>query len=225
MNPGPEAESPQPCSPAERGFLSLAREWQAAAALAGPSHCLDPEVDRLALACLLLSRERNPQLGAAAKVLIEANYELRKGTLFEGCDSRIWEICAVGFHRVPKDSTRLYGLTYLMRHPNSGLRIWGMHMGWLVREWLSPKPVVPILLENVAGTLGGYTLALGLAATFFPSDAAFFAATDRFTPSHGFEAQYARRLAQAKDIGVAVQQCGFLVMETAVRKLIEDRCL
>jgi len=213
-----------PFNSVERGFLSLAEDWAQAAILAGGDRIMPFAADRAALACLLLAKERASHLGQASKRAIEANYLQRKETHFNICDSLPWELCAVGFHKVPQKATALWSLSRLMGHANSGLRIWGMDLGWICREWLSADRVVPILLKNVADTLGGVDKTLALAAAFFDNEDQFFQAAEAFQAPDGFEDQYVKRLGVAKDFGAAQYQIPFLRAETKIRKLIEDRC-
>jgi hypothetical protein len=175
----------------ERGFLTLAWEWNQAAVQAGQDNILPSEADLPAMSCLLISKERNSFLGAASKVVIEANYNLRKDTRFKICDSLVWELCAACFKREPSKSSALSSLVFLLGHANSGLRIWGMELGWIFRDWLPAKRVIPILFKNVADTLGGVDEAAGLAAGFFENEESFFKAAEAFEPPSKFESQFA----------------------------------
>lgn len=213
-----------PVNPVELGFLELAWEWNTAAVQAGQDNILPSEADLPALACLLISKERNSFLGVASRGVIEANYNLRKDTRFKICDSLIWELCAACFKREPSKSSAMSSLVFLLGHPNSGLRIWGMELGWIFRDWLPAKRVVPILFKNVANTLGGVDEAAGLAAAFFESEDSFFEAAEAFEPPSKFESQFADRIKEAKQHGAAHYQSPFLQSEARIRKLIEDRC-
>lgn len=208
----------------ERGFLSLAEEWHRAAVATGPDRALPPAADQAALACLLITKERAGSLGQDSKRMIQANYTLREPTHFKICDSLVWELCAAGFFREPGKAPALSSLVYLLGHPDSGLRIWGMDLGWVLRDRLPARRVVPILLRNIANTLGGVDQAAGLATTFFKLDEGFFKAADAFKAPPGFQEQFDLRIAKAKEFGAGHYQIPFLELEVRLRKLVADRC-
>lgn len=212
-------------NPIDRGFLNLAREWNHLAVETGPNQCLTAEADQAAMACLLISKERHAHLSAAAKNQIEANYKLRLETPFRICDSLLWELCAAAFHRVPSQAPPIRSLVLLLGHQNSGLRMWGFEMGWVVRDWLPADRVLPILFKNVADTLGGVDQAIGLATSFFETRREFLETAEAFDPEPSFSSQYFDRISQVEEHGIERWQTPFLRTEIKIRKAVEDRCL
>jgi hypothetical protein len=59
-------------------------------------------------------------------------------------------------------------------HHSSAVRLWMMHLAWIVQKSLYKDVVLPLLLTNVANTLCGHNLAWGLAARYFENDAEFY---------------------------------------------------
>lgn len=156
---------------------------------------------------------------------MQRNRELREHTPYQICDSFVWEVCEACLEPEPARAGAMPALIRLMGHPNSGLRCWGMQIGWLLRDRLPKGPAVQVLLKNVADTLGGWGLALGLAASCFEVPKDFFEAAGAFQPPPRFEDQFAERLQQAREIGTDACQAPFLCSEAQVRKLIEDQVL
>lgn len=210
--------------PVEAGFLDLAGEWRASAVGAGNDRALPLEADRAGMACLLIAKERSALLGSAAKKAMRDNLEQRARTSFQTCDGLVWGLCLACCDDDPGGSGAFLSLSLLMGHPNSNMRMWGMQLGWMVRDLLPPSSV-PVLLRNVADTLGGVSQALGLAVACFRSEAEFLKAADAFEPPKGFEEQYAHRLSEARKLGPECCQVDFLIEELRVRKLLENRCL
>jgi len=210
-------------NPFEQAFLSLAKDWHQIALEAGKDGIIPSEADLPSLGCLLLAKERRSSLGVACKSAIQNNFDLGKDSPFRMHDGLVWELCAAGFRKEPTTDAGVTFLTSTLGHSNSALRIWAMRMGWIVREWLSQTTTVPILLKNVADTLGGVEMAAGLAAAFFADSEAFFDKAETFEPPSTFVDQYSERLAQARIVSVDSLQVPFIREENTISKLIGDR--
>jgi len=210
-------------NPVEKGFLGLAAEWQAAAVEAGNDRVMPVPADLAGMACILIALERWELLGPAAKQAMRRNVEQRAKTCFKGCDGLVWELCLACCEKDPSKTGAFVALRLLMGHSNSNLRLWGMKLGWLVRDRLPPK-VIPVLLGNIANTLGAVDQSVGLAVARCGSPEAFLEAADAFEPPEDFEDQYRNRIARVRELGTNRYQTSFLAEEVQVRKLLEDRC-
>lgn len=96
-----------------------------------------------------------------------------------------------------------------------------MEVAWMVRPWLECESTLPLLLENVAGTLSGVEMAWGLAGALFDSEGEFYAAAESWQPED-FEDQYADRVAFFKQSGLLATQSQFWNVEAICRRVIAD---
>ena len=71
-------------------------------------------------------------------------------------------------------------------HHSSAVRLWMMHLAWVVKKSLYKDEVLPLLLTNVANTLCGPNLAWGLAARYFENDEEFYEYAQNWLPPSKF---------------------------------------
>jgi|APCry1669190156_1035279.scaffolds.fasta_scaffold01198_5 hypothetical protein len=98
-------------------------------------------------------------------------------------------------------------------HHNSNIRLWMMHLSWVVRKSLYKDAVLPLLLTNVANTLCGPNLAWGLAANYFENDAEFYEYAQNWLPPSKFKEQYMNRIHFYHDLGSIMNQATFIENE------------
>lgn len=99
-----------------------------------------------------------------------------------------------------------------------------MELAWMVRTWIQGEMARGKLLENLAGTLAGVTMAWGLLASLLESEEEFYLAADAWKPKD-FAEQYASRCREFKERGVLACQSESWRLEAQCRQLIERTAL
>jgi hypothetical protein len=214
---------------AEQAFLTLAREWQDIAAKTGPDCALPWQADTTALACLLLAVEWGEQFTEAVNPLIEEN----KGMAFsrwssvppiQELETLVWRLCRSDTAGAPSRTVSMDDLLGTLNHHNSDIRTWVMKLGWMIRPWLPAGEAVPLLLQNVADTLGGVRLAMGLARGLCATDEELKQFIAGYEPPE-FADQYADRITRFREEGFALSQREFWNYESRCRRMIEQAVL
>ncbi len=86
-------------------------------------------------------------------------------------------------------------LQYVLGHESSNVRLYYYKVVWLMRSSLPAEPLLGVLHENLAWTLGFVTEAAGLLHSLYPSGQAFFEAAQAFEPrSELYREQYFDRI-------------------------------
>lgn len=88
-----------------------------------------------------------------------------------------------------------------------------------------PTTVLPILLKNLANTLGGPFLAAGLAAEVVENHDEFLRVARGFAPPDGFGAQYEDRLETIEEFGIVTIQAPFWKLEAECRHRFDEAAL
>jgi hypothetical protein len=216
--PRPKPLGPADVPPrAEHVFVRLARQWHEGFAAVEREHAPARSVDELALAAVLLAREHGASFTSAAWQQAEANIALAEKRAVSWIDRLPWRLA----DGARGQSRELEELDCNLNHHNSALRIWTMELAWMVRSWLDRDTALPLLLENVAGTLAGVAMAWGLAGALFDSAEHFHAAAESWQPED-FAEQYAKRVVLFQERGLLETQVFFWKTEAACRRLIAD---
>ncbi len=216
-----------PCTTlADWAFLMLAHQWQEEVSAADSNSALPIAADSLALSCLLLAVARGNEFSDAARQQAEINKEAVAGHRAAWIDQLPWAL-AESAHpaSISRRADYVETLTVNLDHRSSSIRVWMMKIGWIVRPWLLPLVAVPLLLKNLADTLGGPSLAAGLAAALVPTEDGFWNLARGFDPPLNFADQYLNRLDQIKKLGVLGIQAPFWQIEAECWKAISDAAL
>jgi hypothetical protein len=211
---------------AERVFLGLARQWQAHLEAQAEPRKITPDMDNLALACLLLAVEWGKDFTPGIRAQAMHNRDQVEGhSPIPLLDQLPWNLClCANSKKPPHKQNAVRELTDHLDHPQSGVRLWCMKVAWFVFPWLDRNDTLPLLLTNVADKLGYVSQAVGLASRFFDTPESFFAFAREFEPE-SYVTQYDQRLVQIKEQGLASYQSYFWEAEAQCRKIIEQACL
>jgi len=214
---------------AEQAFLALARKWRDIAAKSGPDCALPEQADTAALACLLLAVEWGKQFTEAVNLQCEENQRLADSRWtvptvpsIARLEALVWRLCRSGMAGAPSRTAEMDELLNAFTAPKSDFRWWTMRQGWMVRSWLPADEAVPLLLKNVADTLGGVRLAMGLARGLCATDEELEAFIAGYEPPNGFAAQFADRIKMFREEGFALSQMEFWELESRCRRMIEQ---
>ena len=207
---------------AERAFIHLSRAWLIVAKKTPNDEALPRDADIMSLSCILLSVERGKTFTEVARNQMEENRvaaENRRKPSW--ADELPWKLCSNTNLVNPKASEAFYQLHANLDHHNSSIRGWMMEMAWVSFPFLNSEYALGKLFKNIADTLGGVDIAVGLASRFFSKPDDFMAAAQAFKPTD-FEDQYQDRLKIIKENGVQSFQASLWKTETCCRKLIEE---
>jgi hypothetical protein len=212
---------------AERAFLVLARRWHDGFAVVDMNHAPPRDVDEVALACVLLAVEWGSDFTAVARNQCELNRELGSKREVPWIDCLPWELCEASWAADPRDTGAVETLTANLDHHNSALRGWCMELAWMCRPWLEKLVCTLSLLKNVADTLGGVEVAMGLARGLCSSDEELneFIAAYEHQPPDRFANQFAERIKAFRDVGFFLTQIHHLDLECRCRRMIEGAVL
>jgi len=211
---------------AERACLKLARKWHAEAERTQRDHRLTRIADVSALACLALAVEWGSEFSAVAMDQMEANRQLAAAQWTVSWQDELpWELCRSSCLVSPMESQAVQLLTANLDHHNSSIRIWMMEMGWFARPWLDTVEGATRLLKNVANTIMGPSMALGLASRLFAHSDDFFTFARAFVAPSRFENQYDERLAGVTEYCLLEAQAPFWQLESECRLMIEQAIL
>jgi len=213
---------------AESAFLVLSRKWYADVQEVDKNTALPRAVDILALSCLILAVEWGHKFTEVPRHQMETNREAAAANRNPPWyDSLPWELCQVPFMMVaPSETIEVGRLTGNLDHHDSSIRCWMMEIGWMARSWMAAPEAMPLLLKNLADTLGGPFKAAGLAAALVSTADEFWTlARDFKHHDDSFAEQYARRLKLLEEHGIFDIQASFWKLEAQCRKAIADAVL
>jgi len=208
-------------TPAEHIFIRLAQQWHDGYAAVQPEHAPPRTLDELALAAVLLAREHGASFTNVAWQQVEANIALTGSRSVPWIDRLPWRLATAARLELPFESVGIEELECNLDHHNSSMRVWTMEVAWMVSPWLLTESAMPLLLQNVAGTLTGAEMAWGLAGALFDSEERFYVEAESWQPE-GFAEQYAERVVVFKGMGLLATQAPFWKMEATCRRLIAE---
>lgn len=212
-------------SHAEKAFLSLARTWAQQYTPLPKNHPPSRDLDLMALSALVLAFDSKENFTDIAHQEIQNNISLCNNHGSIGwMDSILWSLMQVRHKSNLHECSQMDQLVANLNHHNSAIRIWMMEIAWIMRTRLPRDRVLPLLLENVASTLGGVDKAWGLAAVLFEDRAAFLKAANNWSPENDFNDQYAERVEQLKDKTFACQAPFWKLEATIYRQLSQTLC-
>jgi len=224
----PEQQGPlAPLS--EQAFIAFAGRWNQIAARTDKDHALSADADAAALACLLLASERGARFCGAACKRAGANL-LVASSRFPGSgmawiDSLPWRLCQSLLILPNGELSGAEGLLGKLNHPMSAVRSWMMSIAWAVHTRIPVEATVRMLLRNVANTLQGVSLALGLARGLCASNEEFEAIVRDYSPPGHFDDQFHVRISHAREIGFYYFQIHVWDRELRWRGLTEEAIL
>lgn len=211
-------------TPAERVFSRLARQWHESFAVVEPASAPPRALDELALAALLLARESGAVFTTVAWQQVEANIVLADQRAVTWMDRMPWQLASRARLMGSGRRTQIEDFDGRLNHHNSALRTWTLEVAWMVRPWLERESTLPLLLENVAGTLVGVEMSWGLAGALFDSAEHFYAAADSWQPSD-FADQYTARMGVFRKRGLLATQAYFWRVEATCRHIIATEAM
>jgi hypothetical protein len=195
----------------------------------------------MALACLLLAVEWGKQFAGAINQEIRENEQLAssrwtassRGALaaITGMDvvarleALVWTLCGSGMAGAPSRTEGMALLLDALIHGRSFFREWMIQIGWMIRAWLPVAEAVPLLLRNVADTLAGVRLSMGLAHRLCAADDTLEAFIAGFRAPEGFADQFAHRIAMFREEGFALSEMSLWELECRCRRMIEQAVL
>jgi len=211
---------------AERAFLVLARKWNVDVQAADRDTSLPREVDIHALSCLLLAVEWGDKFTDVARQQMGSNRGATAARGFQSWYDRLpWELCQASFMMVsPSEAGAVKKLTVNLDNRDSSIRSWMMEIGWIARSWLNASEAMPLLLKNLADTLGGPFKAVALAVALVSTPDEFWTLARDFKYDR-FAEQYAHRLKLLEEHGIFDIQASFWHLEVQCRKVIADAVL
>lgn len=207
---------------AEHAFLVVARKWNVDVQAADKNISLPRAVDILALSCLLLAVEWGDKFTDVARQQMESNRGAAAARGYQSWYDRLpWELCQASMMVTPSESVAVKKLTVNLDNHSGSIRCWMMEIGWMARSWLAAPEAIPLLLKNLADTLGGPFKAAGLAAALVSTPDEFWTlARDFKHHDDRFAEQYAHRLKLLEVHGIFDIQASFWKLEAQCRKEI-----
>ena len=182
------------------------------------------EADLKSLACVLLCEEYRQYLRPKAYEVVTTcrDVSLQIGVL-EWLDSLVWDCCRERL----EDSWEGCGAENLLNnlaHHSSNIRSYLFDLAWLLRRRLPRESAAPLLLRNVADTIGHWALSLGLCASLFEDEEQFYAFAEKGRFG-SFQDQFEGRIKDARKYDLTEIQAPFYMFEIEVRKRIEEVAL
>jgi hypothetical protein len=211
---------------AERAFLVLARNWAAQYKEQGNPARMTRELRAIELACLLLSVEWGREFTVVATRQTEKNRAIaaRHRECSWHCTIS-WRLCEAARLLNPENTIVANELLVNLDHGKSDIRCWMMELAWVVRDWLPFGEVMERLLDNIASTLAGSEMAVGLARMLCMSDQVLEANIQTFHTDPVYAQQFENRVARAKELGYANFEKSFWETEAICRRLVEKAIL
>lgn len=235
---------------AEKAFLQIGSAWKSAAQSVPDTHPLPRQAEMYALACLLLAEEWGLNFSELAKRRMEVNLQYaatrRKMTplgqafiaagqsglpqepLVHGgawYETLPWKLCLDSFLEDRSLTPAADELHANLDHHKSDLRIWMMEMAWFVFPRLRRPWALDKLYKNIADTLGGVEMAVGLATRYFKDKGEFNLDACSYVPANGYASQYFDRIKEVVQLGTTCFQACFLDLEVKCRTIIEKEIL
>jgi len=235
---------------AEKVFIKMGVSWLECAQSVPNNHPLPRQSEMYALTCLLLAEEWGQNFSEVAKRRIETNIQYATcrrempilGQVFSVSahqatpqealrqaaswyESLPWRLCLDAFSEDKTISASMDELHENLDHHKSDLREWMMEIAWIVFPRLRRPWALSKLYKNIAGTLGGVEMAIGLATRYFKDHDEFNLDASSFVPEKEYASQYFDRIKEVGNIGVLSFQAGYLDLEVKCRKMIEKEIL
>ena len=212
----------------DQTLIALALKWRAVTAKAKQDRSMLEDADMLAFSCLILAAEWGDHLTESVNPVLEENEKLInvEWTIYSDIEKLVWRLC-----RRDKEAESMLDLAmeslieYYLTHHNSAIRIWAMEVGWMIRPWLPAHTVVPLMLKNVADTIGGVRLAMGLALGLCTTEIALETFITEYEPEESYMKQYANRIELFRKEGFFLSQTSLLGLECRCRQIIEREIL
>jgi hypothetical protein len=168
--------------------------------------------DEIAYACLLVHNSFSPT-SDNAEDSFEAYWKIKKLIDRLDEDNAFWIVKLPWKLMIPTHDS-FEELIHNLDHHSSAVRLWMMHLAWIVQKSLYKDAVLPLLLTNVANTLCGPNLAWGLAARYFENDAEFYEYAQNWLPPSKFTEQYMIRVHFYNELGSIKTQATFIENES-----------
>ena len=207
---------------AERVFVELSREWFAIAKNTPKDRALPRDADLLTLACIMLAVEWGKTFSEVANAQMGINRafaENRRQPSWH--DVLPWDLSVIVYLLDITHSEPMQMLLANLDHHNSSIRCWMMEIAWFAFPRLNSEMALEKLFKNIADTLGGVDLAIGLASRFFSNTDDLMAAARAFKPTD-FEDQYQSRLKVIEENGAQSFQSSLWKTEACCRKNIQE---
>jgi len=199
----------------ERTFVALARRWQDELEQEGEPFGGSLSTYELELSCLVLAVDGGREFTAVAENQILSNEQIASANPPERL---LWRLCRSLVN--PEVSHPLDTLIGWLGHPSSSIRNYMVGIGWIMRTSLDASRAVPVLLKNLADTLGGPFESAGLAAALIRDEDEFWTVAQTFRPPQGFEEQYKDRLQLMRQEGVLSCQAPLWALEAESRRRV-----
>ena len=210
---------------AERAFLVLSRDWLATAKVTPNDRPMPRDADLKTLACVLLSVEWGKSFTEVAWSQIDVNRATAANRRQPSwADELPWRICCDAGHTYAGFTAPVDVLTLNLDHHNSSIRCWMLEIAWVAFPLLNSKTALEKLYKNIADTLGGVDLAMGLAARFFGNKNDFLADAKAYQPND-YKDQYQDRINLIEENGFRIFQASMWKTEAFCRKKIEEAAL
>ena len=213
---------------ADRCLLSSASEYLNGMGEHPRDQALPRKMDELSFACLLICTEHENKLSPSVSTLLnKCRDAARDRDTIATYDLYPWALAIEAVAgKITSESTMVDRLVGNLTHGSSSVRGFMFELGWFVRKWLPRDESAPLLLKNVAETLGVWWLSLGLCSLLFETNDEFWAYADaHILGDDRFERQYRDRLKLVRDAGLELCLCDLYRLDSRVRKLIEDYAL
>lgn len=185
-------------------------------------------MDELSFASLLICADHGDRLSRDSSALLAKCRDAAYDRGFTGTyDLYPWALAIEAVSgEINSESIMIDRLVQSMTHGDSGVRGFMFELGWFVRKWLPRDEVAPLLLKNVADTLGGWWLSLGLCSVLFETQDEFWAYADAFVLENDrFESQYRGRMQMIRDNSLGLCLCDLYRLESRVRQVIDRYAL
>lgn len=209
----------------DQTLIALARKWGDVTMMAERDCALPEYADMLALSCLLLAAEWDDQLTESVNPVIEENAALaeKRWSIHASSDMEklVWRLCRRDTETESMRDEAVESLIKYLTHHNSDIRSWAIKLGWMARPWLPDFIVVRRMLKNVADTLGGVRLAMGLASGLCATDNDLETFIAEYKPEEYVE-QYADRIKTFRKEGFFLSRAELLDLESGCRRIVEQ---
>lgn len=179
-------------------------------------------VDRFAFASLLVCHEHGDGLEAAAKDIVRAcKSEVATVSGWPHLDTFVWECCEDLIVSRCLSPVHTDALVAKMTHHKSDIRCHFLKLAWLIRDLLPAEEALPLLLNDVESTLGGWRLSLGLAMALHGGGVDTFASWALQEFSEIISEQFEKRIEALKTHGESMVLYDFHAIELNLRALLQ----
>ncbi len=181
-------------------------------------------MDEHSYACLLICQEHGDKLSHnAAITLANCRRAVADGCEIDWLDALPWDTAIEVLGTQTGDPTRgIDSLIANLTHHRSGIRGYMFELAWFVRDRLRTDGVANGLLRNVADTIGGWDVSLGLCSFLLDDEDRFWAFADEYQPDDRYADQYRDRLQTVRGVGLNVCRCSLYQLDAKIRSLIDS---